>query len=182
MENTLLEVPPTAAKSRARLVFHEGDDVSPPREYSNRETWMAAQWLAELARAGVRNRGAVAELPEADADAVRRWFYHRWSETRDENASSAIKMKLAEIGPLYRVKWEEVAANYRRCPWADVIQETFAAAREAGLPLDRSAETVRKRRDAFAWFVERNIVSCRELSAEEWQRAGDAIRAGKLSW
>ncbi len=189
MENTLRQAPPMAPqtplaprKSRARLVFHEGDAVAPPREYSNRESWMAAQWLQELARAGTRMRVVNIELPEAQPDAVRRWFHHRWREVRDGRAPLEIKTQLASIGPLYRVNWNEVAEHYRRCPWADIIQETFAAAREAGLPVDRSRETVNRRRAAFADFVERNIGSCRELSAVEWQRAAGAIRDGKLRW
>jgi hypothetical protein len=89
---------------------------------------------------------------------------------------------LVGIGSLWRVKWEEVAAHYRRCPWADVIQQAFANARLMGLPVDRSRETVNRRRNSISRYIGRPLSSCRELNANEWQLVSEAIEEGELRW
>lgn len=167
---------------RARFKFNEGDGIAPPEGFSTRETWAAAVWLNSLAAAGGRIEGQLLDLPAADPDAVRRWFYHRWEGARENIEPQWVTGALAGIGSLARVHWDEVAAHYRRCPWADVIQDAFLAAREAGLPVDRSNRTVQRRRDAVAFFLNRPISTCRELSREEWLDVGEAIRTGDLVW
>ena len=168
--------------SRARLTFDESDGVAPPEGFSTRETWSAAVWLNALAAEGALIEGRYVTLPAADADAIRRWFYHRWEGVREGSEPQWVAGALAGIGSLARVRWNELAAHYRRCPWADVIQDAFAAAREAGLPVDRSRRTVQRRRDAIAFYIDRPITSCRELSREEWTLVGEAIRSGDLIW
>ena len=166
--------------SRARLKFNDSDTIAPPEGFSNRETWTAAVWLNALANDARRPR--FLDLPPASADEIRRWFFHRWEKARAGEESAAVAGALANIGVLARVQWAEVAAHYRRCPWADVIQDAFAAARENGLAVDRKGATLRARRDAIAHFLGRPLNSCRELSRDEWLRVGDAIRGGELRW
>lgn len=176
-QNTANGVP-----TRARLTFGEGDDIAPPAGFSTRETWSAAVWLNSLAAEGGRIEGRFVTLPAADADAIRRWFYHRWEGAREALEPQWVAGALAGIGSLARVRWNEVASHYRRCPWADAIQDAFAAAREAGLAVDRSRKTVQRRRDAIAFLIDRPIQTCRELSRAEWLHVGDAIRSGELVW
>jgi hypothetical protein len=168
--------------ARARLTFDEQDGIAPPEGFSTRETWSAAVWLNALAAEGGRVENQTITLPAADADAIRRWFYHRWEGVREGSEPRWVAGALAGIGSLARVRWNEVATHYRRCPWADVIQDAFAAAREAGLAVDRSRRTVERRRDAIAFLIDRPITTCRELSRAEWMRVGEAIRCGELVW
>lgn len=170
------------APTRARLKFDDNDGIAPPEGFSNRETWTAAVWLNALAQNGAKLDNKFIALPPAEADEIRRWFFHRWEAARDGKESPAVAGALAGIGQLARVQWSEVAAHYRRCPWFDVIQEAFAAAREANLKVDRSRETVVRRRDAIGFFLRRPLSSCRELSRDEWTRVGEAIRSGALRW
>lgn len=167
---------------RARLTFEENDGIAPPEGFSSRETWLAAVWLNALAAEGAQIEGRFIALPAANADAIRRWFYHRWEGAREGDEPQWVAGALAGIGSLARVRWNEVAAHYRRCPWADIIQDAFAAAREAGLAVDRSGKTVQRRRDAIAFYIDRPLSSCRELSREEWMLVGEAIRSGDLVW
>jgi hypothetical protein len=191
--NTLLQAPhgapPASAKwrdytvsRRARLVFDEAAEVAPPEGFSNRETWTATLWLNELAEDGAHIHGWVDELPAAHPDEIRRWFHHRWQRAKAGMEAPFVEANLARIGSLWRIRWEEVATHYKRCPWADRIQETFRIAREVGLPVDRSAQTTTRRRDAIAAFIGRPIGSCRELTADEWTRVGQAIQSEQLSW
>lgn len=168
--------------SHPRFKFTDKDGIAPPDGFSTRETWSAAVWLNALAAAGGRVEGRFITLPAADADSIRRWFYHRWEGTRENTEPRWVSGALAGIGSLAKVRWDEVADRYRRCPWADVIQDAFAAAREAGLPVDRSQRTVQRRRDAIAFYIDRPISTCRELSREEWIEVGEAIRSGDLVW
>jgi hypothetical protein len=167
---------------RVRFKFGDEDNIAPPEGFSNRETWSAAVWLNALAAEGGRIEGQLVTLPAADPDAIRRWFYHRWEGARENAEPQWVAGALAGIGSLAKVRWNEVAAHYRRCPWADAIQDAFAAAREAGLPVDRSKKTVQRRRDAIAFFLNRPISTCRELSREEWLDVGEGIRSGDLVW
>ncbi len=171
-----------AGKSRARLVFREGTEIAPPPGFSNRETWTATLWLNELAEDAAHVQGWVDDLPAAEADAVRRWFHHRWQRAKAGMEPSWVAGRLASVGSLWRIHWDEVAAHYKRCPWADSIQETFRLAREAGLPVDRSPQTTARRRNAIAAFLNRPIATCRELSADEWARVAHAIAQKQLTW
>jgi len=167
--------------NRARLNFDDASEIAPPEGFCNRETWTAAVWLNGLANAQ-RVDGRSVDLPVAEAAEIRRWFHHRWQEARENRAPTWIKDGLAGIGSLQNVNWDEVANHYKRCPWADVIQEAFRLAREAGLPVDRNAQTTFARRNAIARFINRPIATCRELSSDEWRRVGYAIEHGELSW
>lgn len=167
---------------RARLVFHEDDNLELPQGFSNHETWAATLWLNELAQDGAHVHGWVDDLPQANPDEIRRWYYHRWRGARAGVEAPFVKARLSSIGALWRVKWNEVAANYQRCPWANFIQDTFKFAKEAGLPVDRSSETTTRRREAIAEFIGRKINTCRELSGEEWRRVAVAIQRGDLRW
>jgi len=173
----------TAPKNdnRARMTFDAQSEIAPPAGFDNRETWLATVWLNGLANAQRVNGRAVA-LPSAEAAEIRRWFYHRWQEASENRAPSWIKDGLVGIGSLGRVNWHEVAAHYKRCPWADVIQDAFKSARDAGLPVDRSPQTTFARRNAIAQFIARPIATCRELRADEWRRVGLAIENGELRW
>lgn len=167
---------------RARLVFHEDDHLELPQGFSNHETWATTLWLHELAQDGAHVHGWIDDLPQANPDEIRRWFYHRWRGARAGTEAPFVKTKLAGIGALWKVKWNEVAANYQRCPWANFIQDTFKFAKEAGLPVDRSVETTNRRREAIASFIGREIRSCRELSGEEWRRVARSVQKGELRW
>jgi hypothetical protein len=167
---------------RARLVFDEESDVAPPEGFSNRETWMAAAWLNSLAQGGACVQGRLVDLPAAESNEIRRWFHHRWQEVKRDEAPQWVREGFVSIGSLWKVRWNEVAAHYRRCPWADVIQEAFANARLLGMPVDRSRETVTRRRNAIARYIGRPLASCRELSATEWRAVADAIQMGELWW
>ena len=190
---TLLEAPTQALPAvekwkdyevsrRARLVFDESAEVALPEGFSNRETWTATLWLNELAEDGAHVHGWIEELPAAHPDEIRRWFHHRWNRAKAGLEAPFVQANLASIGTLSRIRWDEVATHYKRCPWAERIQETFRIAREAGLPVDRSAQTTMRRRDAIAAFIGRPIGSCRELNGDEWTRVGNAILARELIW
>jgi hypothetical protein len=189
MQNTLIQEKAReekwrdyAVSRRARLVFHEHDEVELPPGFSNHETWAATLWLNELAQDGAHVHGWIDDLPPANPDEIRRWFHHRWRGARAGVEAPFVKAKLAGIGALWKVKWHEVARHYQRCPWANFIQDTFKFAREAGLPVDRSPETTQRRRDAIAKFIGRDINSCRELSGEEWRRVAVAVQRSELTW
>lgn len=173
-------------KSRARLKFGEGAQIAPPQGFSNRETWAATLWLNGLAEEAAHVRGWVDDLPQANADEIRRWFHHRFegAQERDETRTepSWIVGSLAGIGSLWRIEWDEVASHYKRCPWASTIQEAFGTAREMGLDVDPTSETRSRRRQAISAFLERPLISCRELSGEEWGRVAQAIQKRELTW
>ncbi|HEX8833554.1 MAG TPA: hypothetical protein VF719_05105, partial [Abditibacteriaceae bacterium] len=126
--------------SRARLKFSEGSEVAPPAGFSNRETWTATVWLNNLANGGARVGGRLIDLPQSDAAEIRRWFHHRWQGVQHGLEPQWVQGALAGIGSLWRIDWNEVAAHYKRCPWADLIQEAFGNMHEAGLDIARTPE------------------------------------------
>ncbi len=176
------EMTPRGGKSRVRLRFDEGAQIAPPDGFSNRETWAATLWLNALAEDAAHVRGWVDDLPQANADEIRRWFHHRFESARDGQKAQWIALELAGIGSLWRIEWDEVARHYKRCPWAATIQDAFGAAREVGLDVDPSGETRRRRRQSIGAFLGRSLASCRELSGEEWARVAQAITKRELTW